>query len=730
MAATVKMFFMKPKGDTSMEPAVPVEELVVPPVPIGDEGAQTIGTWLFNTFEKYIFGGKTELWLKETTFLGVFFLILCRDKAVTNSLVLKWLFAYFGARSVALKMPIWLHDEWCNIHQYGRIQRALMMQDKSGKHMRALGKFMRQTKNAGYFEQGLKQQVPKCITVNCVPLSPERYEEAKKLREALFQLLSHRPSYERTDQSDSEDEQGGEGGAEHAAESEKLRDRSDIYLKTILGKLNHWKPGSKDVVAIIPPGDDPATFMRDLTKDFVQLHLGRGWDFYEEGKWNRQFPAQRRWGRLMLLPAGLETFEAVRFSCEAKSGAGAARDVERRKMEGIKMSSGRKWLNQPELRFTFCLRLAIAKFCSGFIDVLFATSPTSWRESATISGEEPDKRKGPERKRKGIALAVDEAESLLSGLWQQWRGQVHESETVWHCASCFWSDEIPGVMWQYISPTMLLSMGQVIMRYSIKHGFAPYDLTGPRGQHRPWHQVNDYLKRPACCSRHCQGLYNYVHDTYGTMPASTAATRCNRAMDSWEAQCPVTTIVNENDHSGHRREGTMPDRSATTFASKATTHVRSKSHKVWTAKGGRDLFQAPRSLKRKFKEIGKREKLRRKSPAGPRTGITKFWSKKISAEDNSMYSVCMRSKNSGRPAGPFVRRLVLQRLASSKKMRVVRTIYFVICCPSLSFSFLAFLRPWLGLRAVFQNVGPPWASFAEVDGRNANAAKVVTKGAA
>ena len=272
---------------------------------------------------------------------------------------------------------------------------------------------------------------------------------------------------------------------DYAAEHDQeyvYHSRADVYYEQIMSRLNNWVPGARRAGIILPPGASSDDYIAALRKDLDCLLFGSGWPQYED-KWKAQLPALRAWCRLLALPGGISAVNSVRFVQESGDGPGrarlSAREVDKRAAESLKIGLARRWFQKTDLPFRMLLKLAIVQLLEGFVDVLFEASPTGWYDRFTAGAEEPESKseRGRARRRRGIGLVCDEAEQLLVKLWGHLLGDpdVTNGEPLWEVPLAYRDADAAGFAWQTIGQTLYLVIGEVVLRWALRHGFAPYE---------------------------------------------------------------------------------------------------------------------------------------------------------------------------------------------------------------------------------------------------------------
>ena len=258
---------------------------------------------------------------------------------------------------------------------------------------------------------------------------------------------------------------------------------------------------------------DEATVIAEIAADYVAACSGI---LPYEDKWAKIVPCMQSFGRALLLPAGIDTWNAVCFTCDdekQKQGDGPMAD--RRKLDGVKLKGGRKWMNYQNFRFHFSLDLGISSLVEGFVHVLLDISPE--HESGVLDSQQSQRRGRLRSHNSSIAGTIDEAEHLLSVLWQQFLGLSPEHESCYYVALQFWdqceADESPSLPspWGYINAELVRTMGQVILRWCLKHLYPPYEQTRKHGEkERSMAVKTRFMNYSQCCLRHAQGQVNYV----------------------------------------------------------------------------------------------------------------------------------------------------------------------------------------------------------------------------
>ena len=196
---------------------------------------------------------------------------------------------------------------------------------------------------------------------------------------------------------------------------------------------------------------------------------------------------------------------------------------------------------------------------------------------------------------------VDHAEALVSDLWCQLSGQVPEEDCIfWHAEQYYPLGEPVENCYAETSACCFLVIGEVIIRYLIRHGFPPYSLCKVKGGERPAASMGAFFfDSHPCCLRHVESLCDYSVDESESLGGSQRE-RFEEAFVAWEDKVQPGTVPDERSH----REFCM----ANVQSQRPLAHARSTSQesarnlkRIWYMKGGRNLATAPERLRASFK---------------------------------------------------------------------------------------------------------------------------------
>lgn len=178
---------------------------------------------------------------------------------------------------------------------------------------------------------------------------------------------------------------------------------------------------------------------------------------------------------------------------------------------------------------------------------------------------------------------------------------------------------------------VLTVVGEILVRWSLRHGHPPYAQCGVAGAERTPAQCASFLELPQCCKSHISGMHNYVEDT--SLPG-TGLSRFHSAQNAWEVRTPPTTLPQEAQHASHQGEGRLAGRVPTTYALKAAHHIRTHLAWIWFLRGGRSLECSPAHLRSLIADarLGRFGEAVRNHYGNP---LTTFWKAKITLEDCS-----------------------------------------------------------------------------------------------
>ena len=93
-----------------------------------------------------------------------------------------------------------------------------------------------------------------------------------------------------------------------------------------------------------------------IVQCLVSVNFNSAWPRFEDGRWGRQAPALQAWGRLLLVPGGIEAWANACFTVEAER----ARQTDRNVLDSIKLGKGKRWLQDPRCQFFVAMELADA----------------------------------------------------------------------------------------------------------------------------------------------------------------------------------------------------------------------------------------------------------------------------------------------------------------------------------------------------------------------------------
>ena len=360
---TAKVTFWNVAGAEPKE-AVPGEECVVPPVSVADLRHQTLAVVIFRNFQ-LLFGKTLGEFVHTLNFCGLVVLVFSCDYASTNSIVVSWIRCILEVCNVI----VWVHYEWCGLHQLACIIKDLTTQHSMSRQMRALGRTMRNKRNQQRFMKEVAKVARSDVQINGPVKAAAAREVASRHNKAAMSLMSSVSNHEQA--------------VARMRAAQGMRDdccrqnRRDACLRSLFTRCNNWDIALDPTLNVTEILVAEEAVRKDVVDDINGVIFACGWEQYSDARWTKQLPALRKWCACALLPPVRKAWLSCRFACEtgnANGGGGDPRN-DKRAAEGIKLRVGRDWMAHdlwvPRMamvccfvdymeRFGMCLVLCIA----------------------------------------------------------------------------------------------------------------------------------------------------------------------------------------------------------------------------------------------------------------------------------------------------------------------------------------------------------------------------------
>ena len=141
-------------------------------------------------------------------------------------------------------------------------------------------------------------------------------------------------------------------------------------------------------------------------------------------------------------------------------------------------------------------------------------------------------------------------------------------------------------------------IGEVIIRYLIRHSFPPYSLCKAKGGERPAASMGAFFfDSHQCCLRHAESLYDCSMDE---SLAGSQRERFEEAFVAWEDKVQTGTVPEERSHTEFRMAN-VPSQRPLAHARSTSQESARNLKRIWYMKGGRNLATAPERLRASFK---------------------------------------------------------------------------------------------------------------------------------
>ena len=611
------------------------EELVIPPRSVQNTTWRCTFVAVVEALEVFAFGVTLREFMMTLQFCCLVFVMVAADNATSNGKMLvlfRWIFIR-AASFVGLIVFDWY--EKCNLHQLGRIRGDLCDRYSMGKQMRASAKLLINCKNRKTFRVQLKASLWIVEQHDSVVLSQACLAKAEQTKRQLYQLLVKRSAHEealefcRSADGVSADVDGTLGAYG------PVKDKYDAALTAILQRCNNWDVGSgagsvdgTEHVGVVSLSETKAQIVDKLHQDFSTFVLVII-KVFNSGRWHLQLPALKQWVAMACLPGVRHCWLHVQFQCEENvddTNLSAARR-DRRKADGVKMKAGRQYIACPRFVLQHLIVLVFSDLTEYLARIMFEASPVGWTrkwalkkaqqrsESSRVAGDGSvavDAGAAAAAaaqsciKTKDISDVVDGVEDTLAVLLSLLGGMKTDhriSELTLFCEA-FWPSEVSqSACRSEVFGVGMVVVGGLILRFSIRHAFAPYNCLKSKGKsiRSSVKGISVLCNSEQCCTRHVRGLVQYIEkDSLG----GTKEQRAEEGVGTFCSRCQVATVPEERAHSDFHQAS---ENTVQSFSRRASTVMVQDVSRIWAERGGRDITTAPPSLRQSFAMATNRE---------------------------------------------------------------------------------------------------------------------------